>query len=572
MSTARFNFYALCLALGLSATPAFAQNGSPFEYTIVPEPTPIGRAAENAPFRVPVDLAVDPIGLEGTWELRGEDSTGLFVGTIIFGATADSRTFEYERRIDGTRGVEKGTAQVYRDHILMHETAPVATGLSTLGAVSTPNFGVMPLRSGMFRMRSGGHGAEGKTWIAGNERSRSEETFRRAGQAVANNDVKLLIDGPEAFPAIYDAIENAKSSILLQTFSWFDDDSGKYMADLLARKAAEGVVVRCLVESFPQFGGMMWRDGEGDGKLHRWHIDEQLKDTGVTLIIQNKMLRGIGISFKRGLRKLFGLKNPQEDRGFLTHDHRKLIVVDGNVAFTGGMNIGNKYESGKTWHDIHSQVRGSAVARLEALFYDRWHNAGGEGDALPPVSSDPWPGDLEVIVDENLPGVRLDVTARYLDEIHNARKQVLIENPYLLYDPVVNKLKQKAREGIDTVVIIPSNGLNDEGLARDAFFFIQNDVIRSGIKLYKYRDRMCHGKVAVFDKARVTLGTTNLDQMAMVRNAELNIFVPDQRFAKTTITRVFALDIPGSDRIEIQKHTWWTKVKGFLMHSIRRFL
>jgi cardiolipin synthase len=553
-------------------SPAFAQNNNPFEYTIVPDPTPIGRAAENAPYRVPISIAADPIGLAGRWELRGKDDQGAFAGSMEFTATPDERTFNYERRINGVTGLEAGTAQIYRDHILLHEDPRTASGLATLGAIGNPNFGAMPLRSGMFRMRIGGHGAEGRTWIAGNERSRSEETLRRSGQDLANNDVELLIDGPEAFPVIYDAIENAKSSILLQTFSWFDDDSGKYMADLLARKAKEGVTVRCLLESFPQFGGMMWRDGDDDGKMKRWTIDERLEGTGVDLIIQNKMIRGLGISFKRGLKKLFRMRVPREERGFLTHDHRKLIVVDGNVAFTGGMNVGNKYEAGTTWHDVHSRVRGSAVPVLEKLFYDRWHNAGGKGDALPAESSDPWPGDLEVIVEENLPGVRLDVTDRYLDEIHNARKQVLIENPYFLYDPVVNALKQKAREGVETVVIIPANDLNDEGLARDAFFFIQNDVIRAGVKLYKYRDRMCHGKVAVFDGARTTLGTTNLDQMAMERNAEVNLYVPDRGFAKETVSRVFDPDIDGSDRIEVKKHSWWTRVKGFLMHSIRRFL
>ena len=142
----------------------------------------------------------------------------------------------------------------------------------------------------------------------------------------------------------------------------------------------------------------------------------------------------------------------------------------------------------------------------------------------------------------------------------------------MLYDPVVDAVNAKAREGVRTVVIVPSNDLNDEALARDAFLWIQNDMVRSGVELYKYRERMSHGKVAVFDQQQATIGTTNLDAFAMVHNAEVNLWLDDHRFAQDLTQRVFVQDIPNSNRVKVRKLSFWEKVRGRIMYSMRRFL
>jgi cardiolipin synthase len=497
--------------------------------------------------------------LSGTWLLRGDHPRkGGYRGEIQFEPLPDGR-WAYEKRL-GSELPETGQAELIGRRLFLKEDPSEATGLAKslapddLITYRAPQLSVyMPSR--------GGASLQGRTWQPGSPWS-SSETLTRVGPDAHNNDLQLLIDGPEAFPPIYDAIDSAQSSILLQTFSWFDDAAGERMADKLIAKHQEGVTVRLLIEAFPQMWG--------------WDIGKKLRAAGVPVILHHGLGRGFLNSFKRTFKRtigrLFGMKPPREKRGFFNHDHRKLIVVDGNVAFTGGMNIGDKYEQGTTWHDVHAKVEGSAVPKLEALFYDRWHAAGGEGEALPAVPGDPWPGDLEVIVEENLPGVTLEVTERYLSEIRGAQRELMIENPYLLYDPVVNALQDKARSGVRTVVILPSNDLNDEALARDAFYWTQNDIVRSGVELYKYRDRMSHGKIAVFDRARMTVGTTNLDMIAMERNAEVNLYVPDEAFALHTIQRVFTPDIAASDRIRVKKLSFWEKVKGFVMHSMRRFL
>lgn len=235
------------------------------------------------------------------------------------------------------------------------------------------------------------------------------------------------------------------------------------------------------------------------------------------------------------------------------------------------MNIGDKYLEGTDWHDLHCRVEGSAAAAMEATFWDRWRAAGGQGAprAIDPV---PGPGALVVDVLENVPGLKLDVTQRYLREMSAAQREILIENPYMLYDPVVDTLQRKARLGVRVIAILPSNDLNDEALARDAFLWVQNDIVRSGVEVYKYRDRMSHGKVAVFDRQTATIGTTNLDAMSLKWNAELNLFVTDRGFAGTIKRRVFDADIPASDRVKVEELGWWRKVVAGTMHLMRGVL
>jgi cardiolipin synthase A/B len=504
----------------------------------------------------------------GRWSIEGQDGQGVpFTATIEVGPDG-AGGLAYARQVTSRAGapvqggLERGVGRL-RGQLLYTMESQARLDLS--GALEGPGARTAARRAAYRASAEGPHRLlgrfEGSALVAG------RESLSRVG---ADNQVDLLVDGPEAFPRIYQAIRSARRSICLQTFSWFDDAAGREMADLLIERQKAGVKVRCLVEAFPQKGGLGWKTGK------------YLKENGVEVIIHHKLSDGIVESFKNVgrkvggfFKKLFGGQPPppRETRGIFTHDHRKLIVVDGRVAFTGGMNIGDKYLTGKGWHDLHCRVEGSAVPPLEAMFFERWGAAKGKGEVTPPeLRPASGPGSFHVEVLENLPGLRLDVTDRYLKEIDRAEREILVENAYMLYDPVVHGLKRQAQAGRRVLVIVPSNDLNDEAFARDAFLWIQNDVVRSGVELYKYKDRMAHGKVAVFDGKLSTIGTTNLDAMAMVRNAEINLFIPDKRFAATMTRRVFEADVPNSDRVKEEKLTWWKKVLGGTMHSIRSFL
>ena len=525
--------------------------------------------------------------LSGTWRVEGNDNLlGTYQGEITFTPRSGER-YDYKRwvRWQGMPSIpESGTAIHTGSRLfLRQDDLPRRNGLLPNLGADTLDVRAPTGRHAVFRPGDDARELLGVFMIPGTI-ERGRETLSRVSSQASDerelqgydfpgsglNSVELLIDGPEAYPAMRRAIDDAQSSVCVQFFSWFDDETGRSMADLLRKKAREGVKVRVLMEAFPQMGGVGWK------------IGPYMKEAGVEVIIHHTITEGtknsfknLGRKLKNGFLRLFGRKKdeqPRESRGILNHDHRKIVVADGKIAFTGGMNIGTKYEEATTWHDTHCSVVGPAVTELEAMFFERWRAAGGKGEPEPAPDWSRHDGTLRVDVVENLPGLRLDITDRYISEVNNARSEVLVQNAYMLYDPVVNALKNKASSGVRTVVILPSNDLNDEALARDAFLWIENDVVRSGVELYKYRDRMTHGKLAIFDRRVTTVGTTNLDRMAMELNAEVNLFIPDGGFANYANERVFVQDIPNSDRIWVGKLSWWERVKATVMHMMRGVL
>ena len=497
--------------------------------------------------------------LAGLWRVGGVDARGeRFTGALTLLYTP--RGLCYTRRLAGATTDEVGDARLVAGRLYLCERPPAA-GLTLQLTGLTPN-AAEPRRAVYAADASGPHVLDGR--FTGSPRASGHETLRRAD---ADNALELLVD-TEAFPRVFQALRGARRSIYLQTFSWFDDATGFEVARILAAKRAEGLDVRCLVEAVPQKNGVGWKVGK------------YLKEQGVDLRLHHGLGSGIVESLKSVGRKITGLLGrligrkapaPRESRGVLNHDHRKLIVVDGAVGFTGGMNIADKYADAKTWHDVHCRVEGSAARRMVDTFFDRWRASGGKGQPaapLPPGGVGDYP--VEVLV--NVPGLSLEITRRYVDEIGRTTRSIHLENPYLLYDPVVNGLKARAKAGVDVIAIIPDNDRNDEALVRDAFDWIQNDVLRSGVRLFKYRDRMAHGKVAAFDGRLGTVGSTNLDMFAMERNAEINAFVPDARFCETLEAKVFRPDMLNSRRAGVIQLGFWQKLKSGALHAIRSFL
>ncbi len=493
--------------------------------------------------------------LTGEWLFESQDPRhGSVWGTLRFEQGQLPGSYTYVRRIAGGE-TERGDARVSGSQIDFSEQQQASSPgfFSWLFPMAAASNATAP-RTGVYQLSQTQQVLTGSFQYGSS--ALGTETLRRRGPTLADNRVDLLIDGPAAFPAIFAEISAAQNSICLQTYSWFDDVTGRQMADLLRAKVAQGVEVRCLIEAIPQWNGL------------RWDIGPYLRAGGVEVLLHHTVQEGI----RHDLARLMPGSSSDEQRGLLNHDHRKLIVVDGRAAFTGGMNIGDKYAEGITWHDIQVRVEGSAVPQLERLFYERWYAAGGHGSPTALLPTGPGPGSLSVEILDNLPGLRADVTDRYLAEIRNARHEILIENPYFLYDPVIDAVQDRVQNGVRVVLIIPADDLNDEALARDAFLWVQNDLVRSGLEIYRYQRRMCHGKVAVFDDLVATVGTTNLDTIAMERNAEVNLFVTDRGFARTVEQSVFDVDLSNSIRVVVQPLSWWDRVRSGVMHSLRSFL
>jgi cardiolipin synthase A/B len=511
--------------------------------------------------------AFDPARpLAGSFRFKGTDRDGPYSGTLTFTPTPNG-SHTYQRRYDPSvmhssrrPRVDNGRATLVGHHLHLEQVT--ASGLAKAFAVQATS----PKRHAFYRLHSSWKKGRGFTFVSHFERG--TEQLIRLGPDMDNNHVQLLIDGQEFFPLLAAELEAAKRSINMQFYIFADDALGSQVGQLLARKAREGVPVKLLCDDFDS-----------------WISDElmaHMRGAGVEVIIQNGRQQGVRNTLRNfgrsllSLGGLFGRPSPKPSRGVFNHDHRKIVTIDGRVGFAGGMNIAQHYVS--AWHDIHARVEGNVVRDMEASFYGAWSEAGGELGQLP--APDPivnsgtwWPGSMSVDLVEQIPGVRLDIKKRYLSEIHAARRTIHIENAFFLHQGVIDALKKRAHEGVDVVVIIPTDEHNNSRVVQEAFNWVQNDVVRSGIKLYKYRDRMTHGKVAVFDGLTSTVGSCNLDDLALEKLYEANLFIDnDPEFARIVEERVFRTDVSKSDRVRIKRDGLGARIKSGLLHFFRGFL
>jgi cardiolipin synthase len=517
----------------------------------------------------------DLANLAGMYRIQGRDEQlGFYTGRLQLQAQPDG-TYTYERRLELTSHAqrvvpaslqrERGKAWLLGGRLWTRQVVPVdANGLLQGMNQSSLRTTSNPLRRGVYLARLGGRSFQGLSKVSDGS-LRGVERLDRVPEG-HDNRVDLLVDGAEVFPLLRSELAAATRSISIQTFIYTDDSTGRAIGRILMEKARAGIPVRVLVDASG--------DRMGD------EFEEELRAAGVELIIQHQLIKGLGNSIKgvgKGIwgffKRLFGGKKPapRERRGLFNHDHRKITVVDGKVGFIGGMNIGREYET--EWHDVHTRVRGSAVRELEELFYDRWRAAGGKAETPPPAAelacSD---GYLQVDVVASLPGVSTAIKERYLSEIRGAQHRVLIEMAYFLDTDIIDALQDAERRGVRALVILPPDEGHDVPIVRDAFNHVQNDFVRSGIELYKFKDQFVHAKVATFDGKVATVGSSNLDGIALTKLAEANIFVPDRGFARELDERIFARDVPRSRRVKVRKLSWWQKIKGFSLHMIRGVL
>ena len=382
------------------------------------------------------------------------------------------------------------------------------------------------------------------------------------------NHVELFVDGARFFAMLRQDLSRAKRTISVQSFILTDDSTGRSIEKILVAKAQQSVKVRVLI------------DAAGDRMKG---MKERLRDGGVELIVQHSYLKGAGNTLKgfgRGVGNFFkrlfggGKPKPRERRGILNHDHRKITVIDGRAGYIGGMNLAHEYEH--VWHDIHSRVVGPATSELERLFFDRWHAAGGEGEPegclLPSDLIEGRAGQLKVEVVTSLPGISRAIKDRYLHEINSAQREVMIEVAYFLDDDIIDALQAAVARNVYVVVILPNDADHDVKLVRDAFRFVQNDVVRSGVVLLKYPGRMVHSKVATFDGQVATVGSANLDGIALHHLAEANLFIPEPKFAGKLNREVFLPDIPKCKRVEVKKVGFWQRLKSRTLHVFRGML
>jgi cardiolipin synthase len=545
------------LAIGIAAAaPCLADDGLP----LPPLASAKGPAAAPAT-KAPVDLA-------GRWRVKGRTiGKGEYGGTLELKRAANG--LRYERRVrydlDAPVDVETGTATLKGDELTLQEDRDASTiGMATAATI-TESKDDKPRRRSLLRKADEG-------WLGTFTVSVTDERGleRLDKNGVGSDSFELLVDGIEFFPRLRAELATAQRSISVSTFIWKADDTGWSVGNLLSDKAKQGVEVRVICESI----GVM---DHGDRVL------DSMKKSGVKVIVANhwynnlgNSILGLGKSLFNGIKSLFGGKTPPaEKRGITNHDHRKVVLIDGRSGYVGGMNMAHEYEH--DWHDIHSRVAGPVVSKIQEEYLDRWKTYGGEAPSdrsrlFPDFSNAAPEGDLALEVMVTTPGLREEIRQTYSKEIAGARKRVLIENAYVLEDGMINLLQRKAREGVPTTVIIPSEGMNDAGMVVDAFKWVQNEVLKSGVDLRNYPGRMMHGKVAAIDGNWATVGSANLDPLSLTKLCELNVHAHDPRMAKVLEKRIFEPDMALSPKAKEVKLSFWQKLKSGTFHFLRGVL
>ncbi|HEY3449367.1 MAG TPA: phospholipase D-like domain-containing protein [Myxococcales bacterium] len=339
------------------------------------------------------------------------------------------------------------------------------------------------------------------------------------GQVILGNEVGLLVGGDEAYPRMLEAIASAKRKVWLEVYELWDDAVGRLFRDALVAKARSGVDVRVLVDAL----GAAMTAGP---------LLDQLKAGGVKV------------------RAVFELRPWLRAWRWFRRDHRKMLVVDGRVAFTGGLNVGLPYAGvkygGGGWQDLQLEVRGPAVAPLGRLFARLWRRNGGEPIDEPPHG--PVAGtDVVRVLANHLSRSRKEIRHAYHFAIRRAERSILIANAYFLPGPRMMKALIKAcRRGVEVTVILPGNSdIPTFQLASRARY---GKLLAAGARIFELRDSMLHAKAAVVDDQWSTVGSCNLDTWSLHRNLELNVAVLGPRMAQVVRRHLEGL-LPSCDEV-----------------------
>ena len=362
-------------------------------------------------------------------------------------------------------------------------------------------------------------------------------------------EVTVLRDGGETYPAMLEALRGAQRSICFETYIIAADNTGDRFKSVLIERAQAGVAVRVIYDAVGSFG-----------LPGSWV--EDLRAAGCEVIDFNPIA-------------------PWRAKFRLSHrDHRKIIVVDDAVAFTGGLNISNDYASvedgGVGWHDMHCRVVGPIVIDLARMFRRSWLRAGGSQYPAPPSVSDAVKGkgsSFVRLIDNTRRRQRATTRRAYLHVLRAAREAVWISNAYFLPDRGLRRaITRAARRGVDVRVMVPGN--SDIRMIEWASLYVLRGLAKQGVKVMTWRGTMMHAKTAVVDATWSTIGSYNFDSMSRFNNLEVTVEILDPDVAHALIVN-YERDMENADAFDAAawaRLPWWKKALCWISYRCRRFL
>nr|WP_319948127.1 cardiolipin synthase [uncultured Shimia sp.] len=340
-----------------------------------------------------------------------------------------------------------------------------------------------------------------------------------ASPVVSGNDIQVLIDGDKTFDAIFDALENARSYILFQFYIIRDDTLGQDIQRRLVDAAQRGVAVYVLYDSI------------GSSRLP-WGYINVLTEAGVKMLDTN------------------ALQGPTNRLRVNFRNHRKTVIVDGRIGFTGGLNVGDEYMGRSPvfghWRDTHCKVEGPIVSQLQLVFCEDWLWATEDGlfDDLF-WRPEPAPSNFDALIMATGPADDLDTGNLYFCAmIRAARHRLWIASPYFVPDAdIVSALKVAALKGIDVRILIPEKA--DHWVTWLASFDYLDELREAGVVFWRYDNGFMHQKVALVDDSIAAIGTHNLDNRSCALNFEASVLAFEEDVAKD-VADMFKADFAQS--------------------------
>ncbi|MDQ6755042.1 MAG: phosphatidylserine/phosphatidylglycerophosphate/cardiolipin synthase family protein [Actinomycetota bacterium] len=335
---------------------------------------------------------------------------------------------------------------------------------------------------------------------------------------VADSDTTIYTSGQDLYDDMLAAIRGAKHQIFLETFIWKGDRTGQMFKEALTEAVDRGVEVFVIYDGFANLVVPPWF----------YRFDSRIQVFRFPVIRPSLLLRTV---------RSTGL------------DHRKLLVVDGDIGFIGGYNIGSLYAT--EWRDTHLKVVGPSAGDLHRAFLVVWNDRLGQRrPAIQETGADFWQPSMRPI--NNVPShLVYPIRGIYLDAINRARDHIYITTAYFIPDQqILTALFKASRRGVDVRVILPedSNHVLSDWLSRGFY----SSLLAEGVTILLYRNAMIHAKTATIDGQWVTVGTANIDRLSLTGNYESNLEIYSTDLA-SDMEEIFAVDSANSRLLTIEE-------------------
>ena len=351
----------------------------------------------------------------------------------------------------------------------------------------------------------------------------------------SGNELELLINGEQTYAAMLEAIAQAQDYILLQSYIINSDRTGNEFKQALINKANQGVRINLLYDKI------------GSRKLSRRYV-QSLRQHGIKA-------NGFGSTRRKGNRFRINFRN-----------HRKILIVDGKIAFMGGLNIGDEY-LGKnprfgSWRDTHLKLRGAAVQCLQSVFLGDWYWVTREIPQVCWQVQEVKESNQTALILPTGPADRLhNCNLFFLGMIGRSQSQIWLASPYFVPNTsILNALKLAALRGVDVRIILPNRP--DHLTAYLCSFSYYTELQSVGIKLYRYHSGFMHQKVLLIDRDIAGVGTVNLDNRSFFLNFEITTFSSDIHFIHSVAT-MLEKDLNFSRPVNLdayQQKPFWFKL------------